>query len=75
MYTNQLFHHQKEASRAFPGGPLVKTLSLDCRGAGLTPGGGTKTPHVDWSEKKANSIYYIIKPGMREKEESGTTEG
>ena len=39
---------------------------------GSIPGGGTKTPHVDWSEKKANSIYYIIKPGMREKEESGT---
>lgn len=40
---------------------------------GSIPGWGPKTPHVDWSEKKANSVYYLIKPGMREKEESGTT--
>lgn len=56
MYTNQLFHHQKEASRAFPGGPLVKTLSLDCRGAGLTPGGGTKTPHALVVEPKQKKL-------------------
>ena len=37
MYTNQLFHHQKEAPRAFPGGPVVKTVSVDCRGCGFDP--------------------------------------
>ena len=41
--------------------------------AGSIPARGTKIPHVDQSEKKANSVYYLIKPGMREKEESGTT--
>ena len=42
---------------------------------GSIPGRGTKIPHVDRSErkKKANSIYYLIKTGMREKEESETT--
>ena len=30
----------------FPGGPVVKTLCFQCRGAGSIPGRGTKIPHA-----------------------------
>ena len=30
----------------YPGGPVVKTLSFNCRGRGLIPRGGTRILHV-----------------------------
>ena len=32
--------------RDFPGGPVVKTPSFQCKGMGLTLSQGTKTPHA-----------------------------
>ena len=32
--------------RDFPGGPVVKTLPFNARGAGLIPGLGAKIPHA-----------------------------
>ena len=36
-----VFFHQKGHHRASPGGPVVKTLCFQCRGAGSIPGQGT----------------------------------
>ena len=43
---------QKWKSMDFPGGPVVKTLSFQCRGIGLIPGPGTKIPHAVQDSKK-----------------------
>ena len=37
-----VFFHSKGHYWAFPGGPVVKTLCFQCRGAGSIPGQGTK---------------------------------
>ena len=37
----------------FPGGPVVKNLSFQCRGTGSIPGPGTQIPHaMQHSQKK-----------------------
>ena len=36
----------------FPGGPVVKTPSSQCRGTGSIPGQGTKIPHLHSVAKK-----------------------
>ena len=45
----------------FPDGPMVKTLSFQCRGLGLTPGGGTKIPHAALHAQNNNNTYYYEK--------------
>ena len=35
-----------EKKRDFPGGPVSKTLSFQCRGPRLDPGEKTKIPHA-----------------------------
>ena len=39
-------------SSDFSGNPVVKTLHFQCRGAGSTPGWGTKIPHAVWCGQK-----------------------
>ena len=41
----------------FPGGPVVKTLCLQCRGTGLISGQGTKIPHA---EKHSQNKFFLI---------------
>ena len=40
----------------FPGGPMVRTLHFHCRGHGLDPWSGIKTPHALRCGKKKKSI-------------------
>ena len=40
----------------FPGGPVVKTLSLQSQGTGSIPGQRTKIPHAMWHGQK-NFFY------------------
>lgn len=35
-----------------PSGPVVKTLSSQCRGVGSIPGEGIKIPQAAWRDKK-----------------------
>ena len=44
----------------FPGGPVVKTLHLQCRGAGSIPGQGTKIPHAAQCGQNAKKCYRTI---------------
>ena len=47
---------QKWKSMDFPGGPVVKTLSFQCRGTGSIPGPGTQIPHaMQHSQEKKKS--------------------
>ena len=39
-------HGQGNRCGDFPGGPVAKTLSSQCRGLGLIPGQGTKIPQA-----------------------------
>ena len=40
----------------FPGGPVVKTLHVHCRGTGLVPGQKTKIPHASGCNQKITII-------------------
>ena len=42
----------QDACRDFPSGPVMKTLSSQCRGTVSIPGQGTKIPHTRWHGKK-----------------------
>ena len=47
--------------RDFPGGPVAKTPSFQCRGTGSVPGHGTKILHAIWCSKKKKKIdSYLI---------------
>ena len=50
-------HHLKKKERKivlwnFPGGPVVKTLPSNARGADLIPGWGAKIPHALWPKNQ-----------------------
>ena len=40
------FATQKSKGGDFPGGPVIKMWHFHCRGAGLIPSQGIKTPHA-----------------------------
>ena len=42
--------------RDFPGSPVVKALSFQCRGQGLIPGQGANNPHAMQHDQKTSQI-------------------
>ena len=40
---------------------MVKTLSSNAGGTGLTPGQGSKTPHASWPKNRSNVVTNSIK--------------
>ena len=40
-----------------PGDQVVKTLSFQSRGMGLTPGQGTRIPYATWYDQKISKNY------------------
>ena len=44
-------HSRKSQSWDFPGGPVAKTLSSQCRGPGSIPGQGTRSHMPQWRSK------------------------
>ena len=54
---------QKQVVGDFLGGPVVKTLCFQGRGAGLIPGWGTKTPHAVQLQKKKKVAGFIFSTG------------
>ena len=48
----------------FPGGPVVKTLSLQCKGCGFDPWLGNKDPAycLVWQKKKKKGYLKFVNP-------------
>ena len=48
------------SSKDFPGGPRVRTLPSNARGADLIPDWGAKIPHASWPKKPKDKTESVL---------------
>ena len=46
--------------RDFPGGSVVRTLCVQCRGQDLIPDWKTKMPHASWYDQKKKNLNFQL---------------